>query len=525
MKWVVNIASNYLRFIASLLIMAVMTPYIIDSIGLNDYGLWILVYAAIGLINLSDMGFATAAVKFIAEQEGTHNYTRRNALLGSLLIAYMIIGLICAGLVVGLDAAQWIPGSTIDSDTVESGTVDPSNLFLLLGLTTAVCLVFSVFRAALIASGQQTALNLLSLIIMLVQAILTFVLLEQGAGIMGIALANCFGLLSQALVTLPLCVRLLPQFRPTITATWRTDLGSIAGFSCWAFIANGAFMLILRVDPFIVEAMLSLQAVALLGIALKIAEQILLFNKQFSNALMPLIAQQHGRGEQAGPAQLFTLGTKYLLAFAVPFTLLTAVSAESLIHAWVGPRMTAAAPTLMVLCAAVLLSTMQLNAANVLGMTGQAKYVALVMLASAVSKIFVTINIFPSVGIVGCAIGTLIGALLFECLGNLHKACQLTNQSLPSFFKQAIAPGLISCLPFVAISYQINLSSNHALSFPILLLVDGIAGLASLMIFYKFFVRPTERQWLMQLFKKPSEQSSSPPREKESTTCQLSASR
>jgi membrane protein EpsK len=517
MKWAVNIASNYLRFIASLLIMAVMTPYIIDTIGLDDYGLWILIYAAIGLINLSDMGFATAAVKFIAEQEGTHNYARRNALLGSLLIAYLIIGLVCAGLVVGLDAAQWIPG----------GNVESSNLFLLLGLTTAICLTFSVFRAALIASGQQTALNLLSLLIMVAQALLTYVLLEQGEGIMGIALANCFGLLAQAILTLPLCARLLPQFRPALTKAWRADLGPIAGFSCWAFIANGAFMLIMRVDPFIVEAMLSLQAVALLGIALKIAEQILLFNKQFSNALMPLIAQQHGRGEQAGPAQLFTLGTKYLLAFAAPFTLLTAVSAESLIHAWVGPQMTSAAPTLMVLCVGALLSTMQLNAANVLGMTGQARHVALAMLASAATKILVTINIFPAVGIIGCAIGTLIGALLFECLGNLHKACQLTDQSLITFFKRAIAPGLISCLPFVAISYQFNLANDHVLSFPMLLVINGIAGLSSLVIFYWFFVQSSERQWLTQFFTKmPAKTSigtSDKSSAKESTPCQLSA--
>jgi len=519
MKWAVNIASNYLRFIASLLIMAVMTPYIIDTIGLDDYGLWILVYAAIGLINLSDMGFATAAVKFIAEQEGSNNYARRNALLGSLLIAYLIIGLICSGLVLGLDAAQWIPGGATGS------AAQSSNLFVLLGLTTAICLTFSVFRAALIASGQQTALNLLTLIVMVAQAALTYVLLEQGAGIMGIALANCFGLLSQALLTLPLCARLLPQFRPMLTKSWRADLGPIAKFSCWAFIANGAFMLILRIDPFIVEAMLSLQAVALLGIALKIAEQILLFNKQFSNALMPLIAQQHGRGEQAGPAQLFKLGTKYLLAFAVPFTLLTAVSAESLIHAWVGPRMTPAAPTLMVLCVAALLSTMQLNAANVLGMTGQARHVALIMLGSVVTKVFVTINLFPSVGIVGCAVGTLVGALLFECLGNLHKACQLTRQSLLTFFKQAIAPGIISSLPFVATSYQFNIAGEHLLSFPALLLINGIAGVASLVTFYVFFVKTAERQWLAQFFDKPSSKPSSQHSIQESTSCQLSASR
>ena len=66
MIWLKNILSNYLRFFAGLAVMAVMTPVIIQHIGVESYGLWVIVYALIGIVSLSDLGFATAAIKFLA---------------------------------------------------------------------------------------------------------------------------------------------------------------------------------------------------------------------------------------------------------------------------------------------------------------------------------------------------------------------------------------------------------------------------------------------------------------------------
>ncbi|MDP4640867.1 MAG: hypothetical protein NWS69_08890 [Pseudomonadales bacterium] len=508
MKWLLNIASNYLRFIAALLVMALMTPYMIRTIGVDMYGLWILVYSAIGLIGLSDLGFATAAVKFIAEQSAPEQATRRNELVGSLLLTYSAIGIFCAVIVLGLDALDWVPG----------GISVGRDIFLLLGLTTALCMVFSVFRAVIIASGQQALLNVVTLVVIVSQALATWILLESGYGIMGLAWASCLGMLLQALVCIPMCWHLLEDFSPRLSDQWRQDIRRIANFSVWAFLANGAFLLVLRIDPFIVEAWLTLEAVAVLAIALKIAEQILLFNKQFSNALMPLISQQHGRGEVAEPAQVFKLGTKYLLAFAAPFTLLTAVSAGSLIQTWVGNDMVAAAPLLQILCVASLLSTMQFNAANLLGMTGHARYVGLSMLGSAATKILVTLLAFHYLGMLACAVGTLLGAALFECFANLRKACQLSGESLPMFLWRAIAPGIISCLPFVNISHTLNQASQHSLDLPMLLVVNGLAGLASLLVFYGFFVTKDERQWLHSLVRKPAPITKT----QETSPCQLS---
>ena len=81
MIWLKNIVSNYLRFFASLASMAVLTPIIIQHLGVESYGTWVIVYALIGIVSLSDLGFATAAIKFLAEAQSNNRETCCEALV------------------------------------------------------------------------------------------------------------------------------------------------------------------------------------------------------------------------------------------------------------------------------------------------------------------------------------------------------------------------------------------------------------------------------------------------------------
>ena len=102
MHWILNIASNYLRFAISMVVVLMMTPYIIGQLGMDLFGLWSLIFAVIGIFGLMDFGFATAAVKAVAEAAGNNDATGRNRALASLLMVYTVIGLLSLLLVIML---------------------------------------------------------------------------------------------------------------------------------------------------------------------------------------------------------------------------------------------------------------------------------------------------------------------------------------------------------------------------------------------------------------------------------------
>lgn len=469
MNWLRNIASNYLRFLTSLGVMAVMTPVIINAIGVETYGQWAIVFAAIGLVSLSDLGFATAAIKFLAEAANDSN--RLKAMTGSLLAVYAALTVLCAAIVGMVHYFELMPLETV---------------FLLLGASSVALMATSVHRAYLIALGRQELVDWTIIAGSLAQAILTWVLLAEGMGVLGMALAHCLATVLQALLFVLIAGGL--RFPAPAFDAIGEHVRCIAGFSVWALIANVCFMLILRIDPLLIEALLTPAAVALFAIALKVGEQVLLFNKQFSNALLPLISR-HQSEDASGRRELLLYATRYLLVFAAPVTLLLAASAEDLLRLWIGPAVSGASLSLSVLSLAALASTTQFNAANVLGMSGHPRFVAMTMLASAALKICLGLILLNVMGIVGAAIASLVAALACESLMNIRRACQETGLGIGTFVIQALMPGLICAIPAALMA----VFDAPAESLPEMMARCAVYGTGSLALFGLLFFRQSDR--------------------------------
>lgn len=487
MNWLRNIASNYVRFIAGLAVMAVMTPVIIDAIGLNSYGQWAIIFAAIGLVSLSDLGFATAAIKFLAE--AADDQKQLGEMTGSLLAVYSALTLLCGATVVLVYLVGWMP---------------LNDAFLLLGFSTTVLMATSVHRAYLIAAGQQEVVNWIIVTGTLAQAALTWFLLARGDGVLGMAAAHCLSSLVQALLFV-----IVARWRFFPTPAFRhirRHAMRIAQFSVWALLANICFMLILRVDPLLIEAILNPEAVALFAIALKVGEQVLLFNKQFSNALLPLISRYQSSEQAQSRRELLVYATRYLLVFAAPLTLLLAASSQDLLRIWIGAAVVGGADSLSVLAVAALASTIQFNAANVLGMSGQPRFVATSMLLSATLKIALGLLLLDSLGIVGAAIASLVAALVCEAGRNVWKACRLTGLNVSEFIVRGVVPGTVCALPALGMA----MADAEAENLWQLLATCSVYGVISLSLFWFCCFNSEDRRFFNHFFKQEDQKEGTP---------------
>ena len=480
MIWLKNIVSNYLRFFTSLASMAVLTPIIIQHLGVESYGTWVIVYALIGIVSLSDLGFATAAIKFLAEAQSNNNELVRNKITGALVFVYAILTLFCFSLVLLIYTLELTPRGDI---------------FLLLGTASTIVIGTSVHRAALIANGQQYLVNWIAIVGTLLQAFLTYKLLQQGWGIEGVAMSHFVGTSLQALCCVPIANRLA---RMTTDFSKVREYGRhIAKFSCWALIANTSVMIILRVDPLLIERLASLEAVAIFAIALKIAEQALLLNKQFSNALLPLVSKIQGDAQENARAELLVYSTRYLIVFAAPFLGLLAINAEDLILLWVGADFVGASDSLSLLAIAALFSTMQFNAANINGMSGHPHWVGLSMLLSAIVKIGLSLYFISMYGIVGAAMGTLISSITCEFTINVYKSCRITGVSLVSFLRRSLLPGIFCAIPWLYLASVDEVSTT----FLDLFVMNCLYGSAAVLLFVCFFLDHDDRYFFGKLLR------------------------
>ncbi|WP_462330267.1 MATE family efflux transporter [Thiohalocapsa halophila] len=488
MRWIINIATSYLRFVVVMVVVFFLTPFIVGKIGVDQFGLWSLIFSVVALFGLMDLGFATAANKYMGEFHGSGDHAGRNEVLATLLGVYLGLGILCIAIValVSTFAGDWLD-------------LDPTmrhwfQLALwLLGGVVAINLPLNLFKAVLNGSGRMALVNGIDLAMQLLNAALIVTLLNADYGIRALIYSTSLTMLLGPLLATALAFALTPRL--SVSPRWfsRPRVRELLGFSFYFFIANIAVLIILRIDPVVIKAFLPLSAVAVYAIGAKIAEYTYYLNKQFSNALMPLVAQSRGGGDDATIDRVLLDGTRFGMAIALPFVALLFFYAEAIILLWMGEDFAGAVPVLRLLLGAILSTAVQLNAANVLAMNGQHKFIALAMAASALLNLVLSVVLIQEYGLNGVALATLIAAFTVEVLVIIPRACWSRGISLWRFFREAIWPVLPPLAPALAAAYGLDYLQPAVDGFQWVFLQGATAALVYYLTFYLTSVRAEER--------------------------------
>ncbi len=490
MRIAFNIATSYARFLTGIVAVFFITPFVLGVIGVEQFGLWALCLAVTGVLGLLDMGLSTATVKYVAECSGNFDFTARNEALSTLMVVYSVLGGFCLLLVIafipaGIQVFGLEPQQADSFKTVMSIT----------GIAMALAMPLSVFRSALIGAGRFDLVNLVETGSILVNAVIVVMLLLNGWGLTGLAIANASVMLLAPLVLIPIAWRLIPAFRLAGKLVRFKRMGEVAPLAMYFMLANIALLITLRSDALIIKGFLPLTAVAAYAIAAKISEYSYLLNKQFSNALMPLISHSTGAGEQATVRAILVDGTRYLMIIATPLLGLLFFHAEHIVVLWVGPELQAVVVPLRILLAAVLFSTLQLNAANVLGMTGGHRGVAIIMIGSALFNILLSLLLIPRMGLAGAAVSTLAAALILEFGMLLKRACNRQAISLGAVLS-GVTPVLLCAAPMLMLAGWMN-SRWPVSSFTDLVLQGLVATICYACVISFSGIRRHERTWII----------------------------
>lgn len=491
MVWIINIVSSYFKTLIGMVVVFFLTPFIISHIGMEMFGLWALIFAIVSIFGLMDFGFATAAVKYVAEHVGSGDMEGRNRILSTLFVVYSCIGLLCI-LIVAIVAGP--ASSQFDLTPAQQGYF--TEIVWLLGMVVAIGFPAGLFKAALVGSGRMYIVSMVELSMLLTNAALIVWLLSDGYGLRGLAWATAATMLGTLLLLIPLAYRLLPDMHISFRLFSIDRVRSLMSFSVYAFIANVAMLVILRIDPIVVGMFMSLSAIAVYAIAVKISEYTYSLNKQFSNALMPLVSQSHGAGDLHIIRKVLMDGTRFLMGVSLPFILLLYYYAADIIVLWVGHEFDDSIPLLRVLLIAIFFSATQLNVANVLGMTGFHRFVAFSMAASAAVNLCLSVVLIQFWGLYGVALATLVAAFVIETIIMIPRACREQGISAWIFFKDGIFPAIPAVFPMLGVAFLFNLymPTNSLM----LIALEGVTSfLVYLLVFTFTGVRSHERQMVI----------------------------
>lgn len=433
-----NTVSSYLRVLVATVVTFLLLPFIIGQVGDESFGLWSLMFSVLGMVALLDFGLGTAAVKFVAHFKGLGDIDARNRVFSVILIAYIVL----AGLAFAAIGALSLFFNEIFSIPADQQSMALALLWIL-GLRVVLGqLPLNLFRNVLFGEQRIVIVNVITIAGQLLYGALCWWALSSGGTIYSVAIVNLFTMLLEHMAYLVLAYQRVEGLRFTLEGITWEECRELAQFSGYQGVINIASLVLLQMDLMIIKGFMSLKAVAIYAIALRLASHIRILIKQFINVLSPYLAQLKGQGNDAQIRRVLIIGTQLaLVPGCILFVCLYYLGFE-FVQLWVGPNFRSAYSILMILMAAVMFGLPNKVASNVLGMTGYHRFTAGAAVAAVLMNFFLSVAFLQLWGLKGVAFATVLSVASVDFFAVVGHACHRYGVTWSEYLREACLPAL-----------------------------------------------------------------------------------
>lgn len=385
----------------------VTLPFIVEALGLAQYGLFSLLTLTAAYLGILDLGFSWTASRFVAAALADEDDRKLDDVLAAALTLYVCVG-VAGAIVLGGSATLIVTMIFTVPDDLQGQGVAAARWFAL-GFPAAM---MQVWAAALLRGAQRFDLtSLLQMMSSIGTSLVMVAVARRTHDIAAVAASiaatqTVFALLGFAAVrwTLPTAVR--SRLPP------RATLSEMTHFSGKVAVSNLGAQLLYLPNRLAVGILLPLNAVALFAVPLSLAQRLQIVPNSLVSAGLPTltaayIREDHGRFRDVFWRLLFA--TWILLA---PIVGLVLVSAPTLLSVWFSPAFSMEAATVL----RVALLAIAVNAGcAVLGVacdsSGQPGLVARATMTAGTINVVLAFGLTAIAGIVGAAVALLVSLL------------------------------------------------------------------------------------------------------------------
>jgi len=432
-----NTVANYVRQITAVGIFLFLTPYTAHRLGTEQFGLWSLMWAMVGVLALIDMGVSNAVVKFVADARGRADDARVSQLCSTFF--WLENGLaICVVLV----AAALVPFLNAIFDIPPQFSRTAAIVFGILSFRVASGMPLGLFAGLLSAHRRQADANLIKAAGIVVYGAFVFLILRYEPTAVSLAIANItVHLLTNAFIVIQAC-RQVPNFSIRPRDFQKGLVREISRFSGAAFLVRVSSLLYTRVDTFIIQRVLSLAAVARYSVAMQTISRGTEFCHQLSSAITPMVAELKGANDERAIRTLLRKATKLNAALTTPLLGGLIWLTADLVESWMGAEFAESVLPMRLLAAAAWVDSAMSISANVLIMTGRQMRMARLTIVSQVFNLVVTLLLVKPLGIGGVALASLMATVLHALVTAIE-----TSRYAHIRIRDAYGPVLTSAIP------------------------------------------------------------------------------
>jgi O-antigen/teichoic acid export membrane protein len=396
-----NSIYNLIRRLVAFPAGLILPPVTIKYIGIEGYGIWVLVQTIITYTAVMDMGLSPAITKYTAEYEAREDHFKIVQIFNTLFVVYVflcfilfVVVFLCRGLIIDF----FVKPITIPKETV-------SFVLIMSALVFCCNMVFSAYPSFLNGLQRMDITNKVGSISSISNCILSIVFLCFGGGIKSLAVAGGITSVITSILYMRSCKKVAPYltFNPLLFNL--KTIKEIWGFSSYGALGNMLAIAQFQSDKLIISYFLGVKNLAMYDVAHRLIFFIWGMCGSIITPIMPAIAHTHAKYGVEKSREVFQTIFKYTSLIVCPLILFVFVFADKLILVWLGTGYENAIPVLRVLSLAFFISVLSGPGASILTGMGFYKICFYGGVITTILTVFLCLILTIKFNILGCAIG------------------------------------------------------------------------------------------------------------------------
>ncbi|MCX7927433.1 MAG: polysaccharide biosynthesis C-terminal domain-containing protein [Candidatus Omnitrophica bacterium] len=452
-KIIRNTAFNILAKVWFSILGLLLTPYIMQHLGVERFGVLSLVGVLTSYLGLLDLGVGNSFVKYVSQFYAIKDFLALNRLVVTGFLFYAILGVLM------LSSSFFLIKLLVLFFKIPVFLSSEAEFVFLLGIATlCVSNAFGPFIAIIPGLQRMDIANIISILVSFVTVIGTVFSLKQGWGLSGLMITNATVVLLTVLANMIITHRLLPQFSFHFRFFDGSLLKRIFKFGFQVQFSRISSTITTHTDKLLITYFLNLALVSFYQLGSTIVSYAMSIPALLVSPFVPAFSELSARQQRQKLIDVYLRSTKYLAFVTVPIFMAIAVQSHRIMRVWMGSGFEQAGLVIQILCSAYLLNMFaRLSSAFAMSIEKTD-----IMMKS--SLITIIVNIIASIlfikllGFAGVAWGTAIAVNLgtWYFLRQLHKKINITWSAYTKVTMPFLGCGILAFFVQIILDIWLN---------------------------------------------------------------------
>ncbi len=308
----------------------ITTPYIVNKLGADSYGVVILLSTILGYLNFLDLGLSGALTRYLTECASAYDWERFRRLLWSSIIFYTSISSFVVILFTTIPSQPILHVINIPPQLHNTFTVA-----FLIGIAAWVISFLNLPPHAVLWAYHRLDMASFSVLISgTLQPILTVTALFLGYGIVGVSIATLLTHVTVLITTIWMSTRLHRSWGKPI---WDPQsLKPLFRYGGWVTLAQVVGQVAGSVDKILIGSYLGPASVGYYNLSTSLPLKLWIIHGAFVSSAFPLIVSL--KAHSASSAEVFHLVSRFaksILLLLLPFALFFIFFGHTFLSVWI----------------------------------------------------------------------------------------------------------------------------------------------------------------------------------------------